>query len=151
MHSDLLKRQQERKYFDQWHSLYIEAPKGKIQQTESPDFIIHLNRKSAVGIEITRLVDEDVFWINDPESEVFVKSNGFNMNNLQRLIAKKDEKHSLYQSKKFRTLWLLIVLDDQSFGEKFHLPKSILNLDFETRFDKLFLLHAAKNKLYELK
>jgi hypothetical protein len=151
MHSIILKRQLERRYFDLWYALYNEAPKGKIQQTESPDFIIHLNRKTAVGIEITRLVNEDIFGLNDPESETVFKGNEFNMNYLQDLIAKKDEKYSLYQSKKFKALWLLIVLDEKSFGEKFHFPMSILNLNFESRFDKLFLLHPLKNRLFELK
>jgi hypothetical protein len=151
MHSLFLKRQLERRYFDLWYALYSEAPRGRIQQAESPDFTIHLNRKTAVGIEITRLVNEDVFGMDNPEAETKAKGNAFNMNHLQELIAKKDEKYAFYQSKKFRALWLLIVLDENSFGEMFHFPMSILNLNFESRFDKLFLLHPAKNRLFELK
>ncbi len=53
------KKQVEVLLMDYFRRTYPEFPKGKLMTCESPDFILSLNTRSSVGIEITRLYPAD--------------------------------------------------------------------------------------------
>ena len=50
-----VKKQLERLLLDYFRECYADFPKGKIVPDESPDFIIKLNARKNLGIELTRL------------------------------------------------------------------------------------------------
>jgi hypothetical protein len=47
-----LEEEQLLRYFSQYYSGF---PKARIEKTESPDFILHLNRHHSIGLEMTKL------------------------------------------------------------------------------------------------
>jgi len=49
------KSQEEKLILKYFSSEYADFPKGKLVKTESPDFILKLNPKRSIGIELTRL------------------------------------------------------------------------------------------------
>ncbi len=53
------KKQVEVLLMDYFRKTYAEFPKGRLKPCESPDFILSLNTRSSVGIEITRLYPAD--------------------------------------------------------------------------------------------
>lgn len=119
----------ERGVFDRFISLYPFFPKGKIEKSESPDFLLKISRKKTIGIELTSL------------QEPFV------MNNFLNLLAKKEEKITLYQKKKLFQIWLLVSCTDISATEKKHCQNSNL----QSGFDKIFVLTEYRNMLIEVK
>jgi hypothetical protein len=53
------KKQVEVLLMDYFRKTYPEFPKGKLKPCESPDFVLSLNTRSSLGIEITRLYPAD--------------------------------------------------------------------------------------------
>jgi len=68
---------------------------------------------------------------------------------IENSIKKKDAKISSYKEKGITTQWLLLVIG--SNGESSFEMNRNLNIDIETKFDKVFILEDFNNRLYELK
>lgn len=45
--------------------MFSNLPKGKLNKSESPDFIIYSGRKKSIGIEITRFIDSSISFDNN--------------------------------------------------------------------------------------
>lgn len=78
---------------EQFRNEYKEFPKGKLEKSESPDFIVKVSPKNAIGIELTKLHGPT---INKFKTHYPRKINGytapeFNLENLQFTINAKDE------------------------------------------------------------
>ncbi len=101
---------------------YVHFPKGKLIKTESPDFILRVNRKKRIGIELTRLD----YLLKDMTDKN--ELSGL----LSILIAQKEEKLPLYQKNILSEYWLIVSVDLLKLGLPEHL---ILN----SKFDKVFL------------
>lgn len=106
---------------------YADFPKGKLVKSESPDFILKVNRKKRIGIELTR------FDYN---------SSGSNTKSLLNLIAKKEEKLRIYQKKLLSAYWLIISIETTE-------PKKLLSETrfFESKFDKVFLFDLFSGQM----
>jgi hypothetical protein len=134
-------------------------PKGRLIKTESPDFILRTSRKSSIGIEITRIdtpTSGKKFNSIDAngllnKSSTFTETNGqITKDFLESTIQRKEQKLSLYRRHKSDAYWLIITagtsiqVDDkplQNFPE----------WNFETKFDKLFLLEFPVCRIVVLK
>ena len=46
---------EELQIIQQFKAGYSDFPKGKLEKSESPDFILRLTAKSAIGIELTKM------------------------------------------------------------------------------------------------
>jgi len=102
---------------------YLQFPKGKLIKTESPDFILRVNRRKRIGIELTRLD----YLLKDV-------TNKNELSGLLRiLIAQKEEKLPLYRKNRLSEYWLIVSSDSLKIGLPEHL---ILN----SKFDKVFLI-----------
>lgn len=106
---------------------YADFPKGKLVKSESPDFILKVNRKKRIGIELTR------FDYN---------SSGSNTKSLLNLIAKKEEKLRIYQKKLLSAYWLIISIETPE-------PKKLLSETsfFKSKFDKVFLFDLFSGQM----
>lgn len=109
-------------------------PKGKLSPSESPDFILKINPKKSIGIELTRL----------QESENLVEA-------LVDSIDKKEKKLILYQGQGFVKLWLVIYSDDLLKTHSYNFSNKISTLSFQSSFDKVFLFDLFEAKEYLIK
>ena len=137
---------------EQFRNEYKEFPKGKLEKSESPDFILKVSTKSAIGIELTKLHGPTVIKYKTHYPR---KINGyiapeFNLENLQFTIAAKDEKLAYYQEKKLNQLWLLITADLDESPVNYNLGNKLQNWSFSSGFQRIFLLELKNQKVFEL-
>ncbi len=131
------KFQKEKEVLEEFRKRYKDFPKGKVNKTESPDFIIRVSKKKSIGIELTQLTADKT------EADHF-------FDNLKALLDKKEEKLSLYRKNILDEYWLIVYL---YLGETI-IPQSILNnieaYCFDTSFTKLFLFDLDGKKYWLL-
>lgn len=113
---------------------YKDFPKGKLQRSESPDFILYTSPKYSIGIELTQLHHHQEFSIEL----------------IKELIEKKEEKANVYKLKNLNELWLLVYMDSieqkdkQKLGNQFKIIKS------PKGFNKLFFIEFFSNWIVEV-
>ncbi len=137
---------------EQFRNEYKEFPKGKLEKSESPDFIVKVTAKNAIGIELTKLHGPTV---NKYKTHYPRKINGytapeFNPENLQFTITAKDEKLAYYKEKKLNQLWLLITADLDESPVNYNLGNKLQNWRFSSGFQRIFLLELKNQKVFEL-
>ena len=137
---------------EQFRNEYVGFPKGKLQKSESPDFILKVSPKNAIGIELTKLHG---LTVNKFKTHYPHKINGyiapeFNRENLEFTIAAKNEKLAFYQEKKLNELWLLITADLDESPVNYNLGNKLQNWSFCSGFQKVFLFELKALKVFEL-
>jgi hypothetical protein len=137
---------------EQFRNKYVEFPKGKLQKSESPDFILKISPKNSVGIELTKLHGPTVskFKTHYPSRINGYQAPEFNRENLEYTINAKNEKLSFYQEKKLNQLWLLITADLKESPVTYNLENKLQNWTFASGFQKIFLLELKNAKVFEL-
>lgn len=100
---------------------------------------------------------EEILIVHHPKLEIAVweRSNNLGVSNnvlddIKKAIHKKDEKLRLYQKQKLNYYWLLITTDRLRGVKSFNLPNKILNHNFHSQFQHVFLFDLIKSKVYEL-
>ena len=107
---------------------YASFPKGKLVKSESPDFILKLNRKKRIGIELTRL-----------------DHAGSGAELLAELLYKKEDKLRLYKKRLLSEYWLVI------FTESTDLEEILECAGRQTSsFDKVFIFELFSGKVAEI-
>ncbi len=142
MHNKKIK---ERIILDTFIKLFDEMPRGKFIAGESPDFLLRLKPRKAIGIELTGLIGHD--FVNHADKLINPKNI---IPHLEDTIRKKEEKIYLYRKNRLVELWLLIHLETLIHMNNFHLGHKLEKLHFASGFDRIFLLESNKGKLYEL-
>lgn len=137
---------------EQFRNEYEEFPKGKLQKSESPDFILKVSPRNAIGIELTKLHGPTV---NKCKTHYPRKINGytapeFNRENIEFTIDAKNEKLAYYQEKKLNQLWLLITADLEESRVNYNIGNKLQNWSFSSGFQKLFLFELKTRKVFEL-
>lgn len=137
---------------EQFRNEYTEFPKGKLQKSESPDFILKLNPKTAIGIELTKLHGSTV---RKEKTHYPRRINGYqppelNRENIEFTINAKNEKIAIYQQKKLKQIWLLITADLDESPVSFNLSNKLENWIFYSEFQKIFLFELKNRKVFEL-
>lgn len=117
---------------------YKEFPKGRLQKTESPDFILKVSAKKSIGIELTELYNHNQ------------KEFNFSVEQIEILIAKKEEKIRLYKKKKVNELWLIVTVDAIKQSDLHKLISGIEKHEFNSFFNKVFLFEIFDRKIFEL-
>ncbi len=137
---------------EQFRNEYKEFPKGKLEKSESPDFILKVSTKSAIGIELTKLHGPTVikYKTHYPRKINGYTAPEFNLENLQFTIAAKDEKLAYYQEKKLNQMWLLITADLDESPVNYNLGNKLQNWSFSSGFQRIFLLELKNQKVFEL-
>jgi len=132
---------------------YDEFPKGKLQKSESPDFILRLSPKNAIGIELTKLHGSTVnkHKTHYPRKIVGYLPPGFNRENLEFTIDVKNENLAYYQKKRLNQLWLLITADLDQSPVNYNLVNKLKNWRFVSGFQKVFLFELKTKEVFKLK
>lgn len=144
MDNQPIKKKAEQELIRQFKSIYSDFPKGKIVSSESPDFILKITRKKAIGIELIQLFSPK----GKTAKEEFTRENF--IKNLKHALAKKEEKLRLYQKNILGNYWLLISTESLR-SASFNIHNLIEKIDFESSFDKVFLFDSTSEKIYYLK
>ena len=139
------KAYRERNILDHFIDAFPDFPKGRIFKTESPDFILALNAKNRIGIELTHLHDP-AEKNNSSYTETQV-----NKEILNAVILKKEEKIPIYAKKKLNELWLIITMTDPGQMPNFNLSNKLENWNFlKNSFSKVFLFSLFDNKIFPI-
>jgi hypothetical protein len=125
---EILVIEQFRKYFPGF-------PKGKLVKSESPDFILKINPKKSIGIELTRL-DNGAETLPDK---------------IEATLENKNDKLNIYQKKRFNSIWLIIYFEDLPESKRFNFRNKLNNWNFYFPFDQVFLFDLFENQIFELK
>ncbi|HKJ43895.1 MAG TPA: hypothetical protein VKA27_17490 [Sunxiuqinia sp.] len=141
--------QDKKVYENQIFQLFIHLidnfPTGKVVQNESPDFLVRLNRRKVIGIELTELHGQEFY-----DNQGHFTHPELLYDNLASTISAKEEKIYLYQKVKPVELWLLIHI--RSFQNKlnFNYRNKLDNWNFSSSFDRIFLLEEKGQWLHEI-
>jgi hypothetical protein len=124
---------------------YPDFPKGKLVKSESPDFILKMNPKRTIGIEITRLHDGSLSKNNPgfPVAELTKK-------NIETTISHKEEKLTLYQKRNISEFWLIIATDYIHLPNSKNIPALIEKWEFGTGYQKVFIIDLFNPKIHQL-
>lgn len=131
---------------------FPEFPKGKLQKSESPDFILKVSAKYAIGIELTKLHGPNV---NKYKTHFPRKISGyippdFNLENLGYTIEAKNRKLPYYREKRLNQFWLLITADFDESPVTYNLGNKLMNWKFSSEFNRVFLLELKESSVFEL-
>jgi len=133
----------EQNILDRVKELYTSFPPGKINHSDSPDFIVSGSRN--VGIEITQ-----VFHDNNLDNSYYTETGGVVPNlrteHLRNILDKKEAAKKSY--KKCDEYWLLI-REGSIYADSFD-DIEVTNIPY-TSFDKVLLFRQAENIIVELK
>src|SRR4030043_248178 len=89
------KKQNELSVLNDFMNHYDGFPKGKIRKTESPDFIVEINPRQRVGIELTRLLPA----ASEDSRHRYIPAQ-VSREILERTISRKEEKLPVYREKR---------------------------------------------------
>ena len=115
-------------------------PAGKLVKSESPDFILKVNRKKQIGIELTRFD----YLINDGSNRDEI------LKQLDGLIARKEDKLKLYRKKLLNEYWLVITTESDDLNEEIVKIRSS-GYPFTSSFDKVFLFDLFSARITEIR
>ena len=137
---------------EQFKSKYPEFPKGKLEKSESPDFILKITTKYSIGIELTKLHGPTVnkYKTHYPRKISGYHAPDFNFENLEFTIQAKNEKLTYYQEKRLNQLWLLITADLDESPVNYNLGNKLGNWQFHSGFHRVFFLELKEMKVFEL-
>jgi hypothetical protein len=137
---------------EQFRDEYTDFPKGKLLKSESPDFILKINTKAAIGIELTKLHGTAVRKekTHFPRQIKGYYPPEFNRENIEFTIRAKNEKLPIYQQKRLNQLWLLITADLEESPVSFNLHNKLDNWIFASEFQKIFLFELKNRKVFDL-
>lgn len=121
-----------------FRELYPDFPKGVLSPAESPDFILSLGHRTKIGIELTRLTQR------------MPGSSLFSFENLTACLSAKDKKLVLYKRKNLREYWLILYARDPVNKPLFNLHNKLINWEFKSGFNKVFLLYIPSGRIYRL-
>jgi hypothetical protein len=124
---------------------YSDFPKGKLVKSESPDFILKINSRKSIGIEITRLHDGSI-----PKNNPGFPVADLTKRNIESTISNKEEKLSLYQKKKISECWLIIATDYIQLPKGGKISKLLSEWEFNSRYHKIFLMNLFDSEFFAL-
>ena len=113
-------------------------------------------RVTIPGTELPKGIDQ-IFLGHHPklEAPIWERSNNLGVSNnvvddIHKAIQKKDEKLRLYKKQRLNYYWLLITTDRLRVVKSFNLVNKIMNQQFDSQFQKVFLFDLLKSKVFEL-
>lgn len=134
------KKNEERVYLNSFSSLFPDFPGGKLLSSESPDFIVKLNKKKSIGIELTRLLID--------KSQV---QSHLDRTLIAECIEKKNKKLPAYRKKRIDIYWLIIVVESLDKSAIIKIHQNTGSWRFQTDFHKIFLFQPVMNQIMEIR
>lgn len=127
-------KEEERLIIEYFRKSMVDFPKGRLLQSESPDFILKINPKKTIGIELTLL---DPFAASLKEK-------------IEATLQNKNEKIKLYLQKNMIAIWLIIHVDFINESKSFHVKNKLDKWIFNFDFDKVFLFDLYEKSIFQL-
>ena len=128
---------------DRFREHYQDFPKGRIVQSESPDFILETSPKYSIGIELSALPTSSLIINNKSDLFDLVKE-------IHESVQKKDEKLPLYRKHKADEYWLLLYIDSLQDGP-FNLYDRLPSTEIVNGYNRVFLFDIYDGKVFILK
>jgi len=125
---------------------YSDFPGGRLLKSESPDFILKINFKTSIGIELTRIRPPVSLHRTYKSQDIIL-----NKEILEQTIAGKEEKLPIYRKQQLDRIWLIITCEGIESRTNLNLQNKIQNWQINTEFHRVFLFDSVKPKIYELK
>lgn len=142
LNNQQLKKQAELIHIGLWQKLSAGVPSGRIVVHESPDFLLMLNKRMAIGIELTRLAYPA--GKSDLSLEWFAQQ-------LESTIARKSELLAKYSANpQIAAQWLVIVCDDEYYRQVHRFLERAGRLTFYHGFGRIDLLFPLSEKVVNL-
>ena len=145
-------KEEEKLIIELFRQEYDLFPKGKLNKTESPDFMLRNTQKIATGIELTKLHGPN----HDKQQTHFSRGDSTyippepSYENIEYTIRSKEEKLYLYRRKKPSQIWLIITADMTDSPVSYNIANKLENWKFNSEFNKVFLFELAGRKVFEL-
>ncbi len=99
----------------------------------------------------------EILIIHDPvlKTSVWERSNNLGISenvpeDIQLAIQKKDEKLILYQKQQFNSYWLIITTDRLRGTKNYNLQNKVLNQQFHSRFQQVFLFDLMRANIFRV-
>jgi hypothetical protein len=139
----------ERGIMEEFALYYPDFPKGKLVKSESPDFILKLGPRRAIGIELTTLPLPGVSQKNDsgedpPERRVTLEEK------VKDIIRMKENKLRLYRKKRSDLYWLVIAGNTHQYTGSSNPANKINTWNLSSGFNRVFLYDTVSKKVYVL-
>ncbi len=128
-------KEEEHLIIEYFRELWPDFPKGKLLQSESPDFILKVGPKKSIGIELTRL-NPDAGSLKEKIEVTLMNKNG---------------KLKLYQQKNMNVIWLIIHVDFINEQKSFNIKNKLDKWSFISDFNKVFLFDLFERKIFAIK
>ncbi len=100
---------------------------------------------------------ENILIINHPalENSIWERSNNLGLSedvlgDIREAIYKKDEKLHLYHRQNLNSYWLIVITDRLQGTRNYNLHDKIMNHDFQSHFQHVFLFDLIKTKIFQL-
>ena len=132
------KKKEELIILELFRDRYKNFPKGKLNPSESPDFILSLGPRKKIGLELTRLHQQSPG--KDP----------FSFENISACLQHKEDKLILYRKKNLQAYWLILTILDPAYKPRYNLYNKFIVWDFHTSYDEIFLFNALNGDVYTL-
>ena len=117
---------------------YSDFPKGILNTSESPDFILSLGPRNKIGLELTRL------------NEQFPGTDPFSFENISACLKRKEIKLKLYQNKKLQEYWLILTVRDPAYKPRYNLYNKLMVWKFETGYNRIFIFNVMDGNVYRM-
>ena len=117
-----------------------DAPEGKLVGAESPDFLLKVSRKQAIGIELTEIPAGD----GDASFTAITHRVG-------EAVRKKESKLALYRKRRLDHYWLVITTDSLNGMDAGKLEDHLSRQGFEAGFSRIFLFDLFTGKIIGVK
>jgi hypothetical protein len=136
---------EEKAVLELFASLCADFPKGKLQQDESPDFVVQQGQGRKTGIELTKL-----FFTDGSPGQPSINRPVLSPAQVQDAIERKNNKYGHYLKKRLDEIWLILLLGFEIHAKHHQIDERVYTQAFDSRFHRLFLLDVIRKKLVEL-
>jgi hypothetical protein len=133
------KKTEELMILKSFRECYIDFPKGMLNASESPDFILSLGPRKKIGLELTRL------------QRSHSGADPFSFENISECLKSKEEKLVLYRRKKLQEYWLILAVHDHSDNPRYNLHNKFMVWRFDTGYNRIFIFNVTNGDVYKLK
>lgn len=130
----MIQKYEEKLVMGLFRKAFPDFPKGRLVASESPDFMLKLNRRQTIGIELTRL-DLD-------HQDIFTS--------IELGISAKNQKLSIYQKKLLKAAWLIIYTEDIGHTTHSNFRKKLENFSVMSGYDRQFLFDLFTQTVYTI-
>lgn len=132
------KKLEELRILRSFREQYGDFPKGVLNASESPDFILSQGPGKKIGLELTRLQRKAAS--EDP----------FSFDHIAECLKSKEEKLTLYRRKKLQEYWLILAVHNSSGNPRYNFHNKLRVWKFKSGYNRIFIFNVASGDIFSL-